>query len=99
METMRYKLVSAFYRPLDCKSLSPSKNVHFDSNSKKVKKIAAGIHREFQGLKFDPDPRGIGYVFHRTGREIGDKKHFANVSNCVICCVLFIRKDIIDPKF
>ena len=36
----------------------------------------ADIHRVFQGLKFDPDPREIGYAFRRAGAEIGQKRAF-----------------------
>jgi len=32
------------------------------------------------GLKFESDPRGIGFVFHRAGAEIGQKGGFAKVS-------------------
>ncbi len=36
----------------------------------------ASIHLVFRGLKFEPDPRGIGFAFHRAGTEIGQKGAF-----------------------
>jgi hypothetical protein len=30
----------------------------------------------FRGLKFEPDPRGIGYAFHGAGADIGGKDSF-----------------------
>jgi hypothetical protein len=32
-------------------------------------------------LKFEPDPRGIGYAFHRAGAEIGEKGGFCEGLN------------------
>jgi len=28
------------------------------------------------GLKFESDPRGIGYAFHRAGADMGEKDSF-----------------------
>jgi len=63
------------------------KNVHFCSSSRKGKILTtpvrsagptgqAGIHGVFRGLKFEPDPREIGYAFHGAGVEIGQKVVF-----------------------
>ena len=30
----------------------------------------------FRGLKFESDPRGIGYAFHGAGADIGGKDSF-----------------------
>jgi len=65
----------------------PLKNVNFCLSSRKAIILTtpvrsagptgqAGIHRVFRGLKFEPDPRGIGYAFHRAGAEIERKGAF-----------------------
>ncbi len=30
----------------------------------------------FRGLKFESDPGGIGFAFHRAGAEIAENSHF-----------------------
>jgi hypothetical protein len=46
------------------------------SRPRKAKILTTGIHRVFRGLKFEPDPRGIGYAFHGAGAGIGQKGAF-----------------------
>lgn len=33
-----------------------------------------------EDLEFEPDPRGIGYVFHGSGIEIGENSHSLKAS-------------------
>jgi len=65
----------------------PLKNVNFCLSSRKeiilttpVRSVGptgqAEIHWVFRGLKFETDPRGIGYAFHRAGAEIEQKGAF-----------------------
>ncbi|RLB80392.1 MAG: hypothetical protein DRH24_10705, partial [Deltaproteobacteria bacterium] len=42
----------------------------------KTKILTTGIRVVFRGLKFEYDPRGIGYAFHRAGTDIGGKDSF-----------------------
>jgi hypothetical protein len=63
--------------------LRPLKNVNFCLSSRKAKILTTGIHGVFLGLKFESDPREIGFApmkqvkgfigqaFHRAGTEIG----------------------------
>ena len=64
-EGARYELIGGILRPLQ--------NVQFCSSSRKVKILTTGIYWIFRGLKFETDPRGIGFAFHRAGAEIGQK--------------------------
>jgi hypothetical protein len=48
-------------------------NVQFCSRSRKTKILATEIYRIFRGLKFEYDPRGIGFAFHRASAEIVQK--------------------------
>ena len=42
----------------------------------KTKILTTGILVVFRGLKFESDPRGIGYAFHGAGADIGGKDSF-----------------------
>jgi hypothetical protein len=52
------------------------KNVNFCLSSRKAIILTTGIHGVFRGLKFEPDPRGIGSAFHGAGAEIEQKRAF-----------------------
>ena len=54
-------------------SMRSLQNVQFCSSSRKAKILNTGICWIFRGLNFEPDPRGIGFAFHRAGAEIGQK--------------------------
>jgi hypothetical protein len=36
------------------------------------------------GLKFESDPRGIGYAFHGAGADIGKKDSFRSSTNYLL---------------
>jgi hypothetical protein len=71
--------------------MRPLKNANFCLSSRKAKILTAepapcltrGIYLVFRGLKFEPDPRGIGFAFHRAGTEIGQKGAFCKGLICM----------------
>jgi len=42
----------------------------------KTKILTTGILIVFRGLKFESDPREIGFAFHGAGADIGEKDCF-----------------------
>jgi hypothetical protein len=49
----------------------------FSLRSRKTKILTTGIQVVFRGLKFESDPRGMGYAFHGAGADIGGKDSFS----------------------
>jgi hypothetical protein len=41
-----------------------------------MKILTTGILVVFRGLKFESDPREIGFAFHGAGTDIGEKDSF-----------------------
>jgi hypothetical protein len=53
------------------------KNQDFSLRSRKTKILTTGILLVvFRGLKFESDPKEIGFAFHRSGADIGEKDGF-----------------------